>query len=462
MQVNQHSERLGIDPIPKLLADLAIPAFIGLFVTGLYNIVDTIFVARGVGTLGVAGASIAFPVQMIISSLAGALGIGGASVISRRLGANNKEEADQVFGNVLGLVLLLSLSGVLLASSTLTPLLRLFGASDTIMPYARDYLGIILYGTLFFAFLFCMHNIVRAEGNAKTAMSSMLISAILNIILDPIFIFKLGMGIKGAALATVLSQVTSAVYLSIYFVSGKSVFSFKMANLRPKLYLVKEIVAIGTSAFVRLSSMSIMLVVANNMALLYGGDLAVAVFGIIHKVLMFSVMPINGVVQGLLPVAGYNYGAEQHERVSQSILLALKAASIIAATGFLTIMLFPRQIMLVFTNDTAAIEAGLAALRIVFALSFTIGVPIINGGVFQALGYAKEALLLSLSRQVLFLIPLLVVLPLIFELQGVWMAFPAADLLSLLLALWFIKKYKSVFFLTLTSKKAAEEAASNV
>lgn len=456
------SDRLGVDPVPKLLADLTIPAFVGLFVMGLYNIVDTIFIARGVGTLGVAGVSIAFPVQMIISSLAGALGIGGASVISRRLGANKKEEADEVFGNVVGLVLLLSVIGVFLALSMLTPLLRLFGASDTILPYASDYLGIILYGTIFHAFLFCMNNIVRAEGNAKTAMSTVLISSILNIILDPIFIFQLNMGVKGAAWATLLSQVISAVYLTVYFAAGKSVLTFKIANLRPNFPLIKEIAAIGASAFVRMSSLSLMLVVANNMVLHYGGDLSVAVFGIIHKVSMFSVMPIIGIVQGLLPVAGYNYGAEQHDRVSQAIMLSWKAASAIAIAGFLAVMFFPRQIMLIFTNDYEAIEAGLAALRIIFALNFTIGIPIVNGGVFQALGYAKEALILSLSRQVLFLIPLLIVLPLLFGLQGVWIAFPAADFFSLLLALWYVKKYRSIFLLTLTSKKAAEEAASNV
>ncbi|MDO9534167.1 MAG: MATE family efflux transporter [Bacillota bacterium] len=453
--MSQQSERLGKEPIPKLLTELGVPAFIGLFMMGFYNIVDTIFIARGVGTLGVAGASIAFPAQMIISSIAGALGIGGASVISRRLGSNNPDEADQVFGNVIGLVLIVSIIGVFFGLSMLTPLLRLFGASDTIMPYARDYLGIILFGTVFFAFLFSMGNIVRSEGSAKTAMAAMLISSCLNIILTPIFIFRFGMGIKGAAIATVLSQVAGALYILVYFASGKSTLSFKISNLRPRIPLIKEVLAIGASAFVRFSSLSIMLVVANNMLLIYGGDLSVAVFGIIHKVLMFSIMPMNGVVQGLLPIVGFNYGAKQPKRISESILLGMKAATLIAVIAFLMIMLFPKQIMLIFTNDAAAIESGQFALRIIFIISFTIGVSMVTSGVFQALGNARAALLLSLSRQVLFLIPLLLILPPIFKLTGVWIAFPLADLLSFLLSLWYIKQYKSFFSLTPSLKEAA-------
>ena len=453
--MNQHSERLGTEPIPKLLTELGVPAFIGLFMMGFYNIVDTIYVARGVGTLGVAGVSIAFPAQMIISSIAAALGIGGASVISRRLGSNNTEEANQVFGNVIGLVLIVSIMGVIFGLGMLTPLLRLFGASDTVLPYARDYLGIILFGTVFFAFLFSMGNIVRSEGSAKTAMAAMLISSCLNIILTPIFIFSFGMGIKGAAIATVLSQVAGALYILVYFASGKSTLSFRIANLRPSIPLIKEVLAIGASAFVRFSSLSIMLVVANNMLLIYGGDLAVAVFGIIHKVLMFSIMPMNGVVQGLLPIVGFNYGAKQPNRISESILLGMKAATLIALIAFLMIMIFPKQIMLIFTNDAAAIESGQFALRIIFIISFTIGVSIVTSGVFQALGNARAALLLSLSRQVLFLIPLLLILPPIFKLTGIWIAFPLADLLSFLLSLWYIKQYKSFFTLTPSLKEAA-------
>lgn len=443
--MKKQSEKLGKEPINKLLVNLALPAMTGAFVMALYNVVDTLFVARAVGTIGVAAISIAFPVQMIIMAVAGAIGIGGASIISRMLGANNLDKANQVFGNVISLVLIVSIIGVLLGLNLLTPVLYLFGSSDTILPFAHDYLGIILYGTIFFAFAFSVNNIVRSEGNAKIAMMTMLISAVLNIILTPIFIFSFGLGIKGSALATVLAQGITAFYMVIYFATGKSSLSFKTSYLRPNLPIIKEILSIGSSAFVQMASGSIMFVIVNHLLILFGGDLAVGVFGIIHKVLMFSFMPIMGIVQGLQPLVGYNYGANLHKRVSESILLAFKASIVIAAVGFIFIMVFPQQIMLIFTNDIAAIEMGKTALRIIYALSITIGIQMVTGGTFQALGKARAAFVLSLSRQTLFLIPLLLTLPFMFGLTGIWMAFPLADLLSLILALWFIKKYKSIF-----------------
>lgn len=445
--MKQQSERLGKEPIPKLLVSLALPAMLGTFVMALYNVVDTFFIARAVGTIGVAAVSIAFPVQMIIMALAGSIGIGGASIISRKLGAKEADEANQVFGNVISIVLLISIIGFILGLSLLTATLKLFGSSETILPFAQDYLGIILYGTVFFAFAMSMNNIIRSEGNAKIAMITMVIAAILNIIFTPIFIFGLGLGIKGSAFATVLSQGITVCYLVWYFATGKSSLSFKFAYLRPKLLIIKQILAIGSSAFVHMAAGSVMLIVANHMLVFYGGDLAVAVFGIIHKVLMFSLMPIMGIVQGLLPLVGYNYGANLHQRVSESILLAFKATTTIAMLAFITIMVFPRPIILIFTNEIAALQMGQTALRIMVAFFITIGIQMITGGVFQGLGKAKEAFILSMSRQVLFLIPLLLTLPLKFGLTGIWLPFALADLLSFLLALLFIKKNKSIFFI---------------
>ncbi|KUO51218.1 MAG: MATE family efflux transporter [Desulfitibacter sp. BRH_c19] len=444
--MKQQSERLGKEPIPKLLAKLAVPAMFGMFVMALYNVVDTIFVSRAVGTVGVAAVSIAFPVQMIVMALAGAIGIGGASVISRMLGANKLEDANQVFGNVISLVFLVSIIGILLGLNFLTPILYLFGSSETILPYAKDYLGIILYGTIFFAFAFSMNNIIRSEGNAKTAMLTMVIGAVLNIILTPTFIFGFGLGIKGSALATVLSQGITAVYLVIYFLSGRSSLSFRTLYLRPKLLVIKQILAIGSSAFVQQAAGSLMFIVANHMLIFHGGDLAVAVFGIIHKVIMFSLMPTMGIIQGLMPIVGYNYGAKQHHRVSEAIMLAVKASTLIVLIAFIVIMVFPKYIMLIFTSDPEAIQMGQTALRILFSLTVTIGIQMVTGGVFQSLGKARAALILSMSRQVLFLIPLMLILPSMFSVVGIWLAFPIADLLSFFLALWFINSHKSIFF----------------
>lgn len=447
MKQKQNSERLGKEPVSKLLVKLSVPAMIGMFVMALYNVVDTIFIARSVGTVGVAAVSISFPVQLILTAIAGALGIGGASVISRRLGADDTDGANRVFGNVLSMVFLLSVIGVILGISFLEPILYLFGSSETILPYAKDYLGIILFGTIFFSFAISMNNIIRSEGNAKTAMLTMIISAGLNIILTPIFIFGLNMGIKGAAIATVLSQATTVIYLVFYFRSGRSSLAFTISYLRPRLALIKEIVAIGSSAAARQVSGSIMFIIANHMLITFGGDLGVAVFGIAHKVLMFTLMPMFGIVQGMLPIVGYNYGAQLHNRVSESIKLAFKGATLMSCIIFIFIMLFSKPIFQLFTPDPQAIEMGISALRINFALAFTIGISMVTGGVFQALGKAKAALILSMSRQVLFMIPALLTLPLFFGVTGVWLAFPVADLLSLFLAIWYIKKYKSIFFI---------------
>ncbi|NLX91815.1 MAG: MATE family efflux transporter [Firmicutes bacterium] len=446
------SERLGNEPVPRLLFNLAFPAMVGMFVMSFHNIIDTFFISRYIGTIGVGALSIALPVQMIITALAGSVGIGGGSIISRRLGSKELDEANLVLGNVLSIVVVISIIGVLLGFKLLTPILYLFGSTDTLLPFASDYLGIILYGTPFFVYSMAMNNIIRSEGSAKAAMVSMLISAILNIILTPIFILYLNMGVKGAALATVIAQGFTVIYLVIYFASGKSSLAFKPASLRLKLPIIKEIAAIGASFFVHQSAASIMIIVANRLLIFYGGDLAISVFGIIHKVIMFSVMPLMGIVQGLLPLVGYNYGANQHERVSESILLALKTAISLSLFAFIIIMAFPKSIILIFTDEVAAIEMGGIAMRIMFALSLTIGVQQIVSGVFQALGKAREAFILSMSRQIIFLIPLLLTLPFLFNLTGIWLAFPMADLLSFLLVVWYVKKHKSVFFISQQSQ----------
>ncbi len=453
--MKQQSERLGRDPIPQLLVSLAVPASVGMLVMALHSVIDTIYIARGVGTIGVAAVAISFPVQMIFLALSGALGIGGGSVISRALGANDLEKANRAFGNILSIVLVVSFIGALLGLIYLTPMLKLFGSSVTIMPYARDYLGIILYGTISFAFGFSVNNIVRAEGNAKTAMLSMIMSSVLNILFTPVFMFALNMGIRGAAYGTVAAQGITAVYLFLYFFSGRSSLIIRLRYLAPRYDLIREILAVGASAFARQGSASVMLIIANNLLIYYGGDLAIAVLGIIHRVMMFTLMPILGVVQGMLPLVGFNYGARKKVRVNESIILSMKVSTFIAFGAFLLVMAIPGPLMMVFTTDPAAIEMGRSALRIMFALSMTVGMQMITGGVFQALGKAREAFILSLARQVLFLIPLLILLPLMFDLTGIWLAFPLADLFSFILALWLINRHRDYFFTNNEKLKAA-------
>jgi len=444
--LKQQSERLGSDPIPKLLLSLTVPATVGMLVMALHSVIDTIYIARGVGTIGVAAVAISFPLHMIIMALSGAIGIGGGSVISRALGASDLEKANRAFGNILSLVLSVSIVGAFLGLKYLSPMLHLFGASPTIMPYACDYLGIILYGTIFFAFGFAVNNIVRAEGNARVAMLTMIMSAVFNVILTPIFMFGFNMGMKGAAYGTILAQGLTALYLYLYFATGKSSLSIRLRFLNPQADLIREILAVGSSAFVRQGSASVMLIVANNLLIYYGGDLAIAVLGIIQRIMMFTLMPILGVVQGMLPLVGFNYGAKQKLRVKESIALAMKISTAIALFAFLLVMAAPRLLMMIFTTDPAAIEMGQSALRIMFALSVTVGLQMVTGGVFQALGKARAAFVISMARQVLFLIPLLILLPQFFDLTGIWLAFPVADLLSSVLVLWLIKRHKDYFF----------------
>ncbi len=443
--MKQQSERLGIDPIPKLLADLAIPATVGMLAMALHSVIDAIFIARGVGTIGVAAVAITFPLTMIIIATGGAIGIGGASVISRALGAGSLEKANLALGNIVLMSLAVSAAFLVLGIAFLSPMLSLFGASENLLPLSCEYLAIILYGTLFFIFSFVMNNIVRAEGNARVAMATMIISSFLNIGFTAIYMFGFNLGMSGAAYGTVTAQGVTSLFLYLYFVAGYSTLSMKIKFLRLKPLLIGEILAVGASAFVRQGAASLMLIIANNLLVHYGGDLAIAVLGIIHRVMMFTLMPVLGVVQGLLPVVGYNYGAKLDSRVNESIVLGMKVATLISLTGFLIVIAFPEALMRIFTDDPALIEMGIPALRTLYALSITVGIQMVAGGVFQALGKAREAFIASMARQVLFLIPLLFLLPPFLGLSGVWLAFPLADLLSFALAIWLIMRHREYF-----------------
>lgn len=445
--MKQQSERLGVDPIGKLLADLTIPATVGMLAMALHSVIDAIYIGRGVGAIGVAAVAITFPLSMLVMAISGAIGIGGASVISRALGSGQLDKANLAFGTVLMMILMVGVTGVLLGLTFLTQLLKLFAASETIMPLSSEYLGIILYGTIFFSFSFAINNIVRAEGNAKVAMTTMVISSVLNIIFTPIFMFALNLGMSGAAYGTITAQGLTSFYLLYYFYAGKSSLSIIVKNITLNINLVKEILNVGASAFVRQGAGSIMLIIANHMLVFYGGDMAIAVLGIIHRVMMFTLMPIMGIVQGMLPLVGFNYGARKKQRVKESITLSMKVATFIATAGFLLVMLFPSLLIQIFTDDPVLIEMGKTALRIMFAMAFTVGLQLVVGGVFQALGKAREAFILSMARQILFLIPLLFLLPPLIGLNGVWLAFPLADFFSFALTVWLIFRFKDYFFL---------------
>ena len=423
---------LGEEKIGKLLVKLSLPAGVAMIVMALYNIVDAIFVGRGVGSMALAGIAIVLPIQLIITAAAQTIGVGGSSILARDLGSRNFEGANRTLGNMLVLIILLSL--VLVSTGYLfkEQILAGFGASPSIMEYADDYYSIILVGTFFLNFCMTANNVIRAEGNAKIAMVSMLVSALVNIILDPLFIFVLNMGVKGAALATVIAQLFNLVYLLFYFKSGISTFVFSKRHLILDKAIVKETFAIGGASFARQASGSLMATVLNHSMLAYGGEVAIAVYGILNRLLAFIFLPMVGLTQGFMPIVGFNYGAGNPLRVRRALRLSNISATVMALIGFILIQLYSRQMIWIFSTDPEVISMGAHALRRVMLALPLIGIQIIGSGYFQAMGKSAPSFFLSLSRQFLFLIPFVMVLPLFWGLDGIWFSFPIADVISAL------------------------------
>ena len=438
MEPKQQTEQLGTEKISTLLRNLSVPALIGMFVMTLYNVVDTVFISYGVGIEAVAGTTVAFPMMMIMLAVAAALGVGGSSVISRRLGAQKPEEANLIFGNIITLILLVSVAGILIALFTLEPLLVLFGATPSTIGYAMDYMFPILLGTFFFASGFAANNLVRAEGNARFAMVLMIIPAAINIALDPIFIFGLNMGVQGAAIATVISQAAVFGMIFNYYARGKSSLKFFFENMKLKSAIVKETLSVGMPAFIQQSAGSILVIAVNAMLIEYGTEFYVGIYGIIQRIVMIMALPIMAVMQGMMPIVGYNYGAQNYDRMRETIWLTLKVVTISATSITIILLAIPGPFLRIFTANPEVIEEGSTAMRILFAVFFVVGVQIVAGGLYQALGKPKQALILSLSRQLLILIPLVLILPPYFGVIGVWLAFPISDLLAGVLAVYLL------------------------
>ncbi|MBU4446566.1 MATE family efflux transporter [bacterium] len=427
---------LADERVGRLLVKLSTPAMVAMFVMALYNLVDTIFVGRGIGSLAIAGITIVFPIQMLVMAIAMMLGIGGASIISRSLGAEDYEKANKTFGNVLTMVIVFGLLTASLGNIFIDDLLQLFGATGNILPFARDYAQIILIGTIFFSFSMASNNIIRSEGRAKVAMTTMLISAILNIILDPIFIFGFGWGIRGVALATVLSQMTTVLYLIYYFSTGKSSLKIHLKDFILSKKIVVETFAIGSASFIRQISGSILIIIMNNTLKVYGGDLSIAAFGIMHRLLMFVAMPIFGIAQGLQPITGFNYGAKRFDKVKRALSLSIKSATTVGLIGAIILIVFPDKLLAVFTRDQELLAIGSRALRIyIFALPL-FGFQVVGTTLFQSIGKARQALWLTVSRQ-LVMIALILTLSRIFYLDGVWFSFPIVDFLFFFVTLAF-------------------------
>ncbi len=438
-QQSDRERALAEMPVPRLLARMAIPATVAMFVNALYNVVDTIFVGRGVGSLAIAGLTVAFPVQLIMVAIGLGFGIGGASLISRSLGAGDRDGARRAAGTAFALAILSS--GVLTAVGLifLTPILRVFGATDEIIGYSREYLATVLPGAVFVATAISANHIVRSEGQALRSMTIMLIGAGLNIVLDPIFIFTLDLGIRGAALATVVAQAISFIYAVSFYVRGQSALKVSLRDLVPDRSAARQIVSLGVPPFIRQFATSFFLIITNNALVAYGSELHVSAFGVIYRVLIFSLMPLFGIAQGFQPIAGFNYGAGNFARVKSAVRVTNITTVAISSMAFVIVMSIPNLVFRVFTTDEALIDIGVGAIRIMMLAVPLIGMQIAGAVFFQSVGKAFPAMVLSLSRQVLLLIPLILILPRLFGLTGVWVAFPAADVVSTIVTVTWLK-----------------------
>jgi putative MATE family efflux protein len=429
-----NSEILGKERVRSLLFKMSAPAIIAMMVQSLYNIIDGIFIGHWVGVHGLGGITAVLPIQMILMALGMLFGMGGASVISRRMGAGDQNGASFALGNM---VVLCAGSGVLCLTIGLLAgdsLIRFSGASGENLSFGMEYFQIILFGTPLITFGMAGSSSARAEGNAKVAMMCMLIGAILNIALDPIFIAVLGLGVQGAALATVVSMAVSAFYLLYFYRSDKSLLSIRLRDMRLNWPLDWEMMTIGFSDFARTVAMSLTMGLMINTISYYGGEIAVAAFGVFFRVMSFLFMPMMGIAQGVQPIIGFNYGANQLDRVKKALRLANVGATSIAVFGFIILVFFPGPLFRIFSNDLELINIGKSLSRFMAIGLPIVGYQMIAISLFQALGKAGPALFLAVSRQVVFLIPMVLILPRLLGLTGLWLTFPAADSVSFLVS----------------------------
>lgn len=433
------AEELGTKDIKKLLIKQAVPSSIGILFMSVNILIDTIFVGQWIGSLAIAAVTVVLPITFLISSLGMAIGVGGGSVLSRALGANHKEKALHTFGNQIMMTLLLSSLFVLFGILFSDEMLLLFGAKGAIMKPAKEFFFPIILSVPFLALCMMGNNIIRAEGKAKFAMIAMIIPAFANIALDILFIKVMNLGMFGSAMATAISYFMCFVFV-LWFFAFKSELKLQARHFKFNKPLIKEITELSFVTFSRQGVVSILAIILNHTLYTYGGEHSVAVYGIISRMLMFSLFPILGITQGFLPIAGFNYGAENHERVKESITVSIKYAAILATIIFVMILIFAKPIVAVFTTDPKVIAETPEALRWVFAASPIIAIQLIGAAYFQAAGKAKKALLLTLSKQGFFLIPLVLLLPNFLGIFGVWIAFPIADVLSTIITAYFLKK----------------------
>ena len=436
---------LGTKPVGKLLMQYAIPAIIAMTASSLYNMVDSIFIGQGVGPLAISGLAITFPLMNLSAAFGAAVGVGASTFISVKLGQKDYDTAKHILGNTMTLNLIMGLGVGLVCLLFLDPILRFFGASDQTIPYARDYMVIILLGNVITHMYFGLNAVLRAAGKPKHAMSATIFTVVLNTLLDPLFIYTFELGIKGAAYATVLAQSLALIWQLYTFSRPKELLHFKRGTFRLQSSIIRNIIAIGLSPFSMNVCACIVVILINNSMVHYGSDLAVGAYGIANKVAFIFVMINMGVNQGMQPIAGYNYGAMRYDRLMKVVKYSIIAATAIMTTGFIIAMTIPGTCARLFTTDPTLIDLSAKGIRYIMVAFPVVGYQMVVSNFFQSIGKAKISIVLSLSRQLLILLPLLLVLPTMFGINGVWVSMPVSDTLSAFMAAWIMIVYMRKF-----------------
>lgn len=418
----------------KLLRQYAVPAIIAMTASSLYNMVDSIFIGHGVGPLAISGLALTFPFMNLSAAFGAMVGVGASTLISVKLGQKDYETSQHIFGNVISLTLILGIAFSIITLAFLDPILYFFGASEATIPYARDYMEIILLGNVITHTYMSLNAVLRSAGHPRMAMNATILTVIVNAILDPLFIYGFGMGIQGAAIATILAQVISLVWQIKVFSNPKEIVHFKRGIYRLKGKVVKGTLSIGMAPFLMNSCACIVVILINRGLGTYGGDFAIGAYGIVNRVVFLFIMIVIGINQGMQPIAGYNYGAQHYDRVLKVLKYTLFCATLVTTSGFLIGELLPGVCARAFTTDAELIGLSEKGMRIVVMFFPFIGMQMVTTNFFQSIGHAGKSIFLSLTRQLLFLIPMLLILPRFWGVTGVWMSMPVADAISCVVA----------------------------
>lgn len=436
---------LGTEKIGKLLRQYATPAIVAMLATSLYNMVDSIFIGQGVGAMAISGLAVTFPLMNIAIAFGTLVGVGAATLISILLGQQNYKMANRVLGNVVILNVAIGTVVTALTLIFMDPILYFFGASENTITYAREYMVVIMWGNIISHLYHGLNGVVRSSGRPRLAMLATILAVVLNTILDPIFIFVLDMGIRGAAIATVLAQVVALVWIVKILCDKENVLHFSREVFKFDVKIAWRSLSIGMSPFLMNIASCFVVILINNQLKRYGGDLAIGAYGIANRLCFLFFTITMGLTQGMQPIAGYNYGARNWDRVKEVLRLTIICSVAALSLGFLTGLTIPRFAVSLFTRDTELQAIAARAFRIVVLMFPVVGFQAVVTNFFQCVGYVSKAIFLSLSRQLLFLIPFLVAFPLYWQLDGVWWSLPASDLVSSVVAFFMISSLLRTF-----------------